>query len=305
MNFVKTFGGSGADLAKGLAVDASSSNIYVTGSFAGTASFDPASNTNAAAKLTALGGGDAFLVKLNSSGVFAWARRWGGTDGNRDEGRAVVVDNTDPSGASVYVAGYFLGANVDLDPTAGSFVRSSLGGADAFISKFKQSGAFVWSATAGSSGTERAYGLALRPDHSIASVGQFNNTVDFNPSSTAQANLTAAMLDGFAWTLNSSGGFVSVQRLGSSGVDLVRGIASDKNGNLYVAGVFSSTLYVNATSITSSGGKNLFVARLPAPSAGVVLAAKAPSLSTPAKPLAPTAPSSDAQDDYFTKLAED
>jgi hypothetical protein len=72
-------------------------NIYVTGSFSGTATFgagDPNETT-----LTSASGRDIFLAKLNSNGQLQWAKGSGGAGNDGGAGLAV-----DPSN-NVYVTG--------------------------------------------------------------------------------------------------------------------------------------------------------------------------------------------------------
>jgi len=62
-------------------------NVYTTGSFSGTADFDPGSGTY---NLTATSSQDIFISKLNTSGDFVWAKALGGNDNER--GTSIVAD---------------------------------------------------------------------------------------------------------------------------------------------------------------------------------------------------------------------
>ena len=107
------FGGSGFDMANGIAVN-SSGEAYITGS---TASLNfPASPVQKAA----LDVSDAFVVKLNAAGTsLVYASYFGGD--NRDFANAIAVD---PSG-NAYVAGSTHSFNF---PTAGSPFQSAKAG---------------------------------------------------------------------------------------------------------------------------------------------------------------------------------
>ena len=52
-----------------------SGNVHTVGSFAATGDFDPGVGTF---NLTSAGSGDVFVSKLDSSGAYVWAVRWGG-----------------------------------------------------------------------------------------------------------------------------------------------------------------------------------------------------------------------------------
>jgi hypothetical protein len=73
----------GLDRGVSIQIDGSG-NVYVTGTFAGTGVFG-------SFNLTSAGGGDVFVTKLNSSGTFQWADRWGTAIPN-EQGGGVGVD---------------------------------------------------------------------------------------------------------------------------------------------------------------------------------------------------------------------
>jgi hypothetical protein len=108
--------GSGSlTMVAALAADAAG-NVYVTGSFRGTADFDPGAGTHS---VTAAGS-DAFVVKLTAGASFGWAETFGGP--GTDGGTAITVD---PSG-TIHLAGSFSGT-VDFDPDPLAFLGSRFG----------------------------------------------------------------------------------------------------------------------------------------------------------------------------------
>jgi hypothetical protein len=133
-NFIwaESMGGTAYDNGDRIVRD-SSDNIYVTGSFAGTADFDPSANT---VNLTSAGLIDIFVIKLKSSGNLAWAKNMGGTQD--DYSRDIALD----SSSQVYTTGYFAGV-ADFDPGAGVFNLTSAGSYDIFVSKLKN-GVFLY-----------------------------------------------------------------------------------------------------------------------------------------------------------------
>src|SRR5262245_30750022 len=68
--------------AKSLAVDVSG-NVYLTGECVGSADFGQFT-------LTSAGSADAFVTKLDASGNFVWANRWGNS--TREFGRGIALD---------------------------------------------------------------------------------------------------------------------------------------------------------------------------------------------------------------------
>jgi len=72
--WARALGGSGEQNVQGIAAD-NAGNVIVAGYFSGTIDLDPGSGVT---KLTALEQHAAFVLKLNSSGNFVWARQLGG-----------------------------------------------------------------------------------------------------------------------------------------------------------------------------------------------------------------------------------
>lgn len=110
LKWVKQIGAGSHDQGRSIAFDASG-NVYTTGTFNGTVDFDPGPGTYF---LTSTAVEDVFISKLDSSGNFIWAGKWGGA--SFDLGLSIAVD----SSGFVYTTGLFQGT-VDFDPGAGTF----------------------------------------------------------------------------------------------------------------------------------------------------------------------------------------
>ncbi len=76
----------------------------------------------------------------------------------------------------------------------------------------------------------------------VYSIGIFEGTVDFDPDSNNQYNLTSVgEKDIFIQKLNAFGEFVWAKQIGSSNEDFGNDIAVDNNGNVYITGSFSDS----------------------------------------------------------------
>ncbi|MGZ4037733.1 MAG: SBBP repeat-containing protein, partial [Bacteroidia bacterium] len=110
-------------------------NIYLAGAFEGTYDFDPSPSTYS---LTSYGEEDGFILKLDNSENFVWAKQIGGDD--NDDCIAIAVNN----GGDVVVAGTFK-STCDFDPGPSSYTYTEAGGIDAFVLKLTQSYAGIQS----------------------------------------------------------------------------------------------------------------------------------------------------------------
>ena len=179
--WAKQMGGTGRDIGYSIAADLLG-NIYTTGSFVGSADFDPGpKNFN----LSDDGLEGIFICKMNSQGNFMWAKHMGGTDS--DAGLSLVLD----SDANIYTIGWFKG-DVDFDPGEQSYVLSSAGREDVFISKLDSSGLFLWAERMGGKYEDIAFNIAVDGSGNIYSVGYYEGDGDFSLDKQSSYNLTSA-----------------------------------------------------------------------------------------------------------------
>jgi hypothetical protein len=226
--WAKTWGGSDDDNGLDVAVDGSG-NVYVTGSFEGTADFDPDPGVD---NHTSNGEYDVFLAKFDSSGSFQWAKTWGGT--GEDDGYAVAVDGS----GNVYVTSYFEDT-VDFDPGPGVDFHTSNGYYDVFLSKFDSSGSFQWAITwGGSSGWDYGYGVAVDGSGDVYVTGYFYGTVDFDPGPGVDEHWSNGYADVFLSKFDSSGSFEWARTWGGTDSNGGCAVAVYGSGNVYVIGYF-------------------------------------------------------------------
>ena len=197
-------GGSGNDRGLSVTVD-SNENIYVTGIFRNTATFNRHPLGQTAVTATSQGGSDMFVVKLNSSCELQWVYTAGGSE--NEFGYGIDVDRFD----NVYVTGVFK-STVDF---GGGNVTASGGDFDAFTLKLNSSGVFQWVRTFGDnpgdeSGNDVAAFLYYQTGQpccqtfydNLITVGDFNGTVDFGNGNVTSNSSSADM---FILKLNFSG----------------------------------------------------------------------------------------------------
>ena len=231
----KQFGGTGIELAYGVAVDASDDIVVVGG----------ADSTNfGGGLLTSKGSVDAFIVKLKGSdGSHIWSTLVGGLIAEYAQSVAVV-----PSTGDVVVVGRAYSASYSL----GGATFTGKGGMDAFVAKYKGSdGSHLWSKGFGDTGEERLGRVAVDSAGNAFVAGSFTTSIDLGGGSLP----TAGSLDMIVGKLDSTNGaHLWSKRFGGTGFDALSGIAVDPAGDPVITGSM-------ATAIDLGGGLLPYVAQ--------------------------------------------
>lgn len=227
------------DAGMGVAVN-SSSEILLTGFFAGTVDFDPGVDVYemVASYGDQLGYGDGFVCKLGPNGRFIWAKQFGAEAD--DWACSIAVDDNGNS----YITGMFNGS-IDFDPGAGQTILTS-DGWDAMIWKLDTDGNLVWVKDI-IRGPAEAWGNAITVDKlgNPYVTGFFNGTADFDPGE-GEYDLTAgAHWEIFINKLSAAGDFAWATAMGGNqwyDVNTQQGnaIVVDDDDNVYSTGYFES-----------------------------------------------------------------
>lgn len=256
--WAKKFGSTGSDKGNSIAVDASG-NVYATGWFNGTVDFDP--STSATFNLTSAGGTDGFIVKLDATGTFVWAKQIGSTGG--DNGRGITVDALGNS----YTTGNFSGT-VDFDPSAATFTITSAGSGDAFVSKLDASGNLVWAKTLGGTTDDVGFSIDLDASGNVFVNGQFTGTADMDPSASVANLVSGGATDLFVCKLDAAGNYIWAKDVMSSPADDWATAIKVNAGNVYVTGQFSGTADADPSAttftLTSNGNYDAFISKIDA-----------------------------------------
>lgn len=222
-----------------IALDAEN-NMYVAGSFFGTAGFGD--STAAAA-----GSYDAFVAKYNANGTLQWIRSWGGS--GYDEARGVAID---PEG-NVLVTGDYYGTI-----SIGAHTVKSTGDADVFIARFSTNGEAQWLQSAGSTGGERGHDLAVDGAGNVYVTGEFQGTAHFGQVSRQ----SAGEFDVFIAKYSRNGALQWAESAGGGQRETGYGIIADRRtGDLYVTGAYFGTTAFGSTTTTSAGDADVFFAK--------------------------------------------
>jgi hypothetical protein len=228
---------SGGSFATGLAIDAAGC-AHVTGY-----TYSPAFPTTPGAYDTSFSTstntppgyswGDAFVVKLNSSGSAPVYSTFLGRDGN-DVANGIAVD----AAGQAYVTGSTNSSDFPVTPGAPGSPFEFL---DVFVVRLNDSGSSVtYSKLLGGSGDDVPYALALDAASNVFVDGS-TVSPDFPTTADAVEAVADIPCDAFVTILNpNSPALLFSTLLAGEGSDFVNGLALDPGGNLYITGYTES-----------------------------------------------------------------
>jgi hypothetical protein len=259
--WVKQMGEIGnSSVGSSICTDASG-NVYITGFFDGTMDFDPGPSVFS---LTATGAADAFVCKLNASGNFVWAKKFGSA-GN-DYGIELTIDAV----GTIFFTGQFESV-IDLDPGPSIVSFTSNGQSDIFVCKLDNNGNYIWAKQLGNSFNENVWAITLDSFNNVYISSGFKGTYDFDPGPGVYTLTALGSTDGFICKLDASGNFLSVYRFaGTSGLNetLVKSTKIDHAGNITSIGIFNGTVDfdpgVGVSNLTVTGLYDAFICKLAA-----------------------------------------
>ena len=256
------FGGSRNEGVADIAVD-SLGNAYITGA---TSSGDfPTVNPFQLANGNIASYQDAFVAKLNSAGsAIIYSTYLGGN--RQDSGSGIAVDESE----NVYITGRtesfdFPVANA-LQSTCPPLSRGLC--SDAFVTKFNSNGsALIYSTYLGGTGSEFGRSVEVDIDNNAYISGQTDSN-DFPLVDSIQPfrGIPERSTDIFITKLDSLGSSILFSSyLGGTKSDTGHDVAIDDSGNIYIAGITTSSNFpvVNALQpIFGDGVADAFVAKI-------------------------------------------
>lgn len=238
--WAKQFGGPGDTVPHSdvLAID-KDNNVIVCGNFNNTVDFDPGP---AVYNITSTAHIQAFIVKLNSTGDFIWAKQFGNSPVVYS-GTSIADVKCDLKG-NIYTTGDFTG-NCDFDPGLGNYPLQSQGMRDGYAAKLDSDGNFIWAKSFGN--TSKDYhqftdtrGLDIDANLNVYVTGDFMGTFDFDPGPNTYI-ISSKNYDWYLLKLNPKGDFVWVDDFGGIEGDFGADVAVGNDGNVYTVGTIGHT----------------------------------------------------------------
>jgi len=227
-------GGPGNVSYPNIAADGSG-NVIISANFRGSISLGETTLTNNTNQ------GDICLVKYNSSGEVLWARKEGG------ENHDIVYGAAADQNGNIFITGIFENST--------TFGNITIDGDGFFLAKFDPSGTIIWVRhTTGSGG---ATGKHVKTDAfgNAYVTGGFGGTPTFGDETLLDYGGV------FIAKYNSSGDVIWIKQSYGSGYGQAYGLDVDDAGNSAITGWFEDTLVWGATTMISTVGTDMFIAK--------------------------------------------
>jgi len=199
-------------------------NIYVTGSFKGTAIF----GKDAKRTLTAAANEDVFVAKISPNGVVLAVWQFGDKGGGTNSGKGIAVGKN----GTVFVTGTFQKTITLTSPVV------SKGDDDVFVMALDGNGKVLSALTIGGAKILRSNAIALDGKGKVYITGEYSGAFEFNKSQHGKTtDGTKLLVASFAFAGNklSFGDLFKVDDL-SHGKAIGNAITVNSNGDVFVAG---------------------------------------------------------------------
>ena len=226
-------GGLGSDAPRAIAVDGKGDTVVV-GTFEGEIEL------GALGKRTSAGGSDVFVVMLDPQGKPLWAQTYGSK--REDTANAVTI-----KGDTIVVCGNFLD-----DLTIGEFHHKSAGSDDLYVAAFDLKGEPQWVFTSGGIDSDGANAIAPTPDGGWIVGGSFKGEAKFGETIFQSKGGTDALL----LKIDKDLTIAWVKQFGGNYSDMVRAVAVDAQGSIYVQGVFAYRANWGGEDLKAGGGSD-------------------------------------------------
>lgn len=262
--FASPYGDSGVCMSNSLVVD-SESNIYISGNFDRTATFDGVNQL--ATHITYYPNGvdiysiaqEIYLLKLDSNGAFLWVNQFK-SSGTNDKSwyPRLSIDNAN----NVYMLGEYRGIyDFDSSPdaiqnlTSNPVLDTTLPANDVFIAKYNTDGNYQWAKSFGGLSYDTPRCLTTDSQGNVLYAAQFYTDggfygpIDFDPDPISTYFLSGVFYYDVISKLDTDGNFQWVKQFDypQSTYDAIGigNLALDSSGNIYAFGGYHGTMDFN------------------------------------------------------------
>ncbi len=205
----------------GVATDGNG-DVYVTGSFDGTANISETISITS----TAVGTSSMFVVKYSGAdGTPIWADDAAGTSSS--DGRNIAIDSNN----DIYITGYFSGdADFGIYPLAAEST-------DGFVTKYNSSGICQWASKLGSTSSDYCSSIAIDNSDNVFVVGMYSGTPTIGSTTLPNGDM-----DMFIAKATSAGVWQNANSFSTGYYQFTHDIDCDSDGNVFIVGNFYTSI---------------------------------------------------------------
>ena len=239
--WARALAGSGVDAINAVARD-SKGNLYITGTFTGSATLGSKSMTTTAGKAAM------FVAALTPDGTVTWVDQ--ATGSSTSEGTYIALD----SAGDLYVYGGFKGT-----VTVGGTVLTSKGLGDVFLARYTTTGSFKAVLTYGGAAQDSAAGLVVPPQNTPMVAINFGKTILVGGTTYT----CVGPRDSLVIKHTTSGTVSWATHFNGPGEDVIFSITATTSGTPWAVGYYTGKPTYGSSSLSSkSGSEDIFVAKL-------------------------------------------
>jgi hypothetical protein len=222
----------------------SNDNMYMYGSYTGTKDLN--FDSTAVYNLSSIGLMDCYLLKMDASANFVWAKSYGGL-GN-DVPQKMEFDKF----GDILNIGTFEGS-CDFDPSSNTSELTSSGETDLYFSKYNSNGELIWVKSISGPNAENFNTSIFDKDGNIIIAGTFKGIPDFDPGLSVSNASPFGTSDIFLVKYNLIGSLIWVKSFGGNaegtkdlsfggpapvGYEYISNLAIDNIDNIYATGKY-------------------------------------------------------------------
>jgi len=227
-------------------------NVYSYGQFNNTVDFDPGIGVTS---ISSMGSTDLFVCKLDSNGVFQWAKNYGG----KQSDEAAFIAYT--SAGDLIISGRFKDTAFNV-PNMSNRLVSNTGNdrKDVFIANLNVQGEMQWAKKISADQNDAINNLSLDQSNNIFVCGSFKGNTIFSSDANSGIYQSLNHTDSYVAKFNANGELVWINQF--EGVQDGTATSVDVNalGSVYTVGVFKGDVNFEAGpaiyTINGNGGGN-------------------------------------------------
>ena len=248
-NFIKVIsvGGTNYEEATSICTD-TFGNIFVTGFFYSSSiafgSTTLYSNTTYA---------EVFIAKYDTIGNVLWAKQAVGS--KEDRPSSIAADHL----GNIYVTGIFESTSISFGSTTLTNAGGTGSPSDAFLTKYNANGNLIWAKRVGGTSIDISNSIAVDSYGNAIIAGCFrSSSLSFGSTTLYNSYLT----DIYVAKYNATGDVLWAKWSGDVGNETIEAITTDIQGNLYLAGEFTSSIGFDSFLLTNTGTNDILLAKL-------------------------------------------